>query len=150
MAPNGWTGPRPFLALGSGFARVQNHHTGQRARRRRRQQLDPHRGVVVRVVHLAQEATDVDAVDEVVVPGRNAADVDRLPLLCGDVDVAPTDGDALEEAQRTRLVPRAVLPLIGCVAGGPSVGSGERWSLVRQKPLLWSRTICAPAKVLSS
>jgi hypothetical protein len=35
----------------------------------------------------------------------------------------------------------------GCVPGGPSVGSGERWSLVRQKPTLWSRPIALPSKV---
>src|SRR4051794_7788648 len=46
--------------------------------------------------------------DEVVVARRDAADVDCLPLFGGDVDVAPADSDAFEEAQRTRPVSSAV------------------------------------------
>src|SRR3954454_18589694 len=46
--------------------------------------------------------------DEVVVARRDAADVDCLPLLGGDVEVAPADSDAFEEAQRTRPVSSAV------------------------------------------
>src|SRR5436190_9250043 len=102
--------------MNPGLAGVEHHHAGELARRRRRKQPDPQRGRIVGVVRLPQEVTDVDAVGEVVVAGGDAADVYRLPLLLGDVDVAPTDGDALEEAQRTRLVAGAVAaldPLLG-------------------------------------
>ncbi len=42
--------------------------------------------------------------DEYVVTRGEAVDVDVLALLDGDVDVAPADGDSLENAPRARLV----------------------------------------------
>ena len=42
----------------AGLTRSQHHNAGQIVRRRRRQQPDPHGGVVVRVARLAQEPID--------------------------------------------------------------------------------------------
>src|SRR5262249_58175855 len=60
---------------------------------------------------LAQRPADVDTVDEVVLTGGVADEVDRLALLRRDVDVAPADCDPLQQLLGAALVPGAVAPL---------------------------------------
>src|SRR5262249_44125255 len=67
---------------------------------------------------------------EVVVPGRDAADVDRLALLGRNVDVAPAVRDALEHAQGTRPVTGAFA--LDGLRGPRTERRGRRAGVARQ------------------
>ena len=86
------------------------------------------RRVVVEKSACAQRAPDVDAVHEVVVPGRDAADVDRLALLGRDVDASAT---AIPSNKRNARGPSLAQSLPGSVAAAGRVSvavSGGRSS----------------------
>src|SRR5204863_10203111 len=69
--------------------------------------LDQGRSRVVGVRALAEDAIRIRPVDEHVAAGRHARDVDRLPLLRGNVVVAEARRDALADASRIGPTARA-------------------------------------------